>query len=208
MLSRDEGVDVRVLRSARPPGVAGDLDDAYLTNTIVDIHRMSRGLVWLGAGARRTARRRGCPLRPQTVERLMRQAGIAGIYRRRRRGCTRRDAHAHHSEIADNVSAVTPLFRQSLGGSQPLVVQSVGSTASSIATHLNDSVVRGHGTAAERPSQTVRPLGMALPLENAVAIGATRPLPLPAGRTTADTRPEAVGSLVGLRNRGFIPAGS
>jgi hypothetical protein len=31
---------------------------------------------------------------PQAVERLMRQAGIQGIYRRKRRGCTRRDPDA------------------------------------------------------------------------------------------------------------------
>ena len=71
-----------------------DLDDAYLTNTIVDIHRMSRGSygsprvhaeLRLGEGVRCGRKR---------VERLMRQAGVQGIYRRRRRGCTRRDPTA------------------------------------------------------------------------------------------------------------------
>ena len=32
------------------------------------------------------------------VERLMRQAGIEGVYRRRRRGCTRRDPQAIPSD--------------------------------------------------------------------------------------------------------------
>jgi putative transposase len=71
-----------------------DLDDAYLTDTIVDIHRMSRGSygsprvhaeLRLGEGVRCGRKR---------VERLMRQAGVQGIYRRRRRGCTRRDPTA------------------------------------------------------------------------------------------------------------------
>ena len=32
------------------------------------------------------------------VERLMRQAGVGGIYRRRRRGCTRRDPAAEPAD--------------------------------------------------------------------------------------------------------------
>jgi putative transposase len=68
-----------------------DLADAYLTNAIVDIHRMSRSSygsprvhaeLRLGEGIRCSRKR---------VERLMRQARIAGIHRRKRRGCTRRD---------------------------------------------------------------------------------------------------------------------
>lgn len=68
-----------------------DRDDAELTNLIVDIHRMSRrsygaprvhAELRLGLGTRCSRKR---------VERLMRQAGIAGIHRRRRGGCTRRD---------------------------------------------------------------------------------------------------------------------
>ena len=75
-----------------------DLNDAYLTNTIVDIHRMSRGSygsprvhaeLRLGEGIRCSRKR---------VERLMRQARVAGIYRRRRRGCTRRDPAAQPAE--------------------------------------------------------------------------------------------------------------
>ncbi len=68
-----------------------DFADAVLTNTIVDIHRMSRrsygsprvhAELRLGEGI-------GCSRK--RVERLMRQAGVAGIYRRKGRGCTRRD---------------------------------------------------------------------------------------------------------------------
>jgi putative transposase len=75
-----------------------DWADALLTNTIVDIHRMSRrsygsprvhAELRLGLGQRCSRKR---------VERLMRQAGIAGIYRRRRKGCTRRDLDAVPSD--------------------------------------------------------------------------------------------------------------
>jgi putative transposase len=75
-----------------------DWADAQLTNTIVDIHRMSRGSygsprvhaeLRLGEGI-------GCGRK--RVERLMRQAGVQGIYRRRRRGCTRRDPDAQSAE--------------------------------------------------------------------------------------------------------------
>ena len=75
-----------------------DFDDAILTNTIVDIHRMSRlsygsprvhAELRLGQGTRCSRKR---------VERLMRQAGVAGIYRRRNHGCTRRDLDATPSD--------------------------------------------------------------------------------------------------------------
>ena len=75
-----------------------DLDDAYLTNAIVDIHRMSRrsygsprvhAELRLGEGIRCSRKR---------VERLMRQAGVAGIHRRKLRGCTRRDPDAQPSD--------------------------------------------------------------------------------------------------------------
>src|SRR3954467_12117095 len=67
-----------------------DHADAVLTNTIVDIHRMSRrsygsprvhAELRLGLGTFCSRKR---------VERLMRQAGVAGIHRRRHGGCTRR----------------------------------------------------------------------------------------------------------------------
>jgi putative transposase len=71
-----------------------DREDAYLTNEIVDAHAASRGTYGSPrvhaelrlAGELRVGRKR--------VERLMRQAGRAGVYRRRTRGCTKRDQHA------------------------------------------------------------------------------------------------------------------
>src|SRR3954452_15202744 len=75
-----------------------DLADAYLTDTVVDIHRASRRSygsprvhadLRLGHGVRCSRKR---------VERLMRQARVQGIYGRRRGGCTRRDPDAVASE--------------------------------------------------------------------------------------------------------------
>jgi len=75
-----------------------DFSDAVLTNTIVDIHRMSRRSygsprvhdeLRLGMGLRCSRKR---------VERLMAQAGIVGIHRRKGRGCTRRDPDASPSD--------------------------------------------------------------------------------------------------------------
>ncbi|MGI8939940.1 MAG: IS3 family transposase [Iamia sp.] len=73
------------------PASDRDWDDAVLTSTIVDIHQASRrsygsprvhAELVLGEGIRCSRKR---------VERLMRQAGIAGIHRRRHGGCTHRD---------------------------------------------------------------------------------------------------------------------
>ena len=75
-----------------------DWADAVLTNTIVDIHAMSRrsygsprvhAELRLGLGERCSRKR---------VERLMRQSGRAGIYRRKGRGCTRRDPFAEPAD--------------------------------------------------------------------------------------------------------------
>jgi putative transposase len=75
-----------------------DFEDAVLTNTMFDIHQMSRrsygsprvhAELVLGQG-RHCSRKR--------VARLMAQAGIVGIYRRRGRGCTRRDPDASPAE--------------------------------------------------------------------------------------------------------------
>ncbi len=74
----------------RPPS-RRDLDDAYLANEVVDIHTASHGTygvrrvhaeLRLGRGVR-TGRKR--------IERLMRCTHRAGVDRRKRRGCTRRD---------------------------------------------------------------------------------------------------------------------
>ena len=71
------------------PLTAKELDDAWLANTIVDVHRMSRGSygsprvrgeLRLGAGMTISNRR---------VERIMREHGVIGLHYRRKRGCTR-----------------------------------------------------------------------------------------------------------------------
>ena len=71
-----------------------DWDDAVLTNTIVNIHRMSR----LSYGSPRVHSELRLALHTfcsrKRVERLMRQARVAGIYRRRGHGCTKRDPAA------------------------------------------------------------------------------------------------------------------
>ena len=84
-------------RQASPS--ARSLANAELTETICEIWRQSRGTygsprVWaeLRLGRQITVSRK-------RVERLMRQAGIEGIYRRRRRrGCTRPDPQATRSD--------------------------------------------------------------------------------------------------------------
>ena len=71
-----------------------DYADAVLTNTIIDIHRVSRrsyGSPRVHAELR-LAQETFCSRK--RVERLMREAGVAGIYRRRNGGCTRRDPEA------------------------------------------------------------------------------------------------------------------
>ncbi len=74
------------------------VEDARLTETIRQIHEQSRGTygsprIWaelkLGQDIR-VGRKR--------VERLMRQAGVEGVYRRKRHGTTRRDPHARPSD--------------------------------------------------------------------------------------------------------------
>jgi putative transposase len=76
-----------------------DFADAILTNTIVDIHRISRrsyGSPRVHAELR-LGHATSCSRK--RIERLMRQAGVVGIYRRRGRGCTRRDG----SEPSDDL---------------------------------------------------------------------------------------------------------
>ncbi len=75
-----------------------DWADAQLTNTIMDIHRCSRRSY--GSPRVHAELRLGRHVRcsRKRVERLMRQAGIVGIHRRRARGCTRRDPDANPSE--------------------------------------------------------------------------------------------------------------
>jgi putative transposase len=78
-----------------------DLDDAVLTNMIVDIHRMSRRSY--GSPRVHAELRLGEHIRcsRKRVERLMRQAGVAGIYRRKGRGCTRRDGSQPSDDLVN-----------------------------------------------------------------------------------------------------------
>jgi putative transposase len=73
-------------------------DDAELTVMIREIHRQSRGSY--GAPRVHADLRLGMGVRVgrKRVERLMRQAGIQGVTRRRRKGCTRRDDQAVPSD--------------------------------------------------------------------------------------------------------------
>jgi putative transposase len=86
------------------PVRAKDLDDAYLCNTIVDIWTMSRRSY--GSPRVHAELRLGQDIRcsRKRVERLMRQANVAGIHRRRRGGCTRRDLDAEPSDDLVNRS--------------------------------------------------------------------------------------------------------
>jgi len=72
--------------------------DAWLTERIRTIHAQSRGTY--GAPRAHAELRLGEGIRVgrKRVARLMRSAGIEGVYRRRRRGCTRRDPKAELSE--------------------------------------------------------------------------------------------------------------
>src|SRR6202020_2749894 len=75
-----------------------DFDDAILTNKIFDIHRASRrsyGSPRIHAELRMGE---GIGCSRKRVERLMVQAGVAGIYRRKGHGCTRRDPAATPAE--------------------------------------------------------------------------------------------------------------
>lgn len=73
-------------------------DDARLTETIRDIHRQSRGTY--GAPRVHAELRLGHSIGVgrKRVARLMRCAGLAGVTRRRRLGCTRRD----HAAVVDD----------------------------------------------------------------------------------------------------------
>lgn len=71
------------------PLTTKELDDAWLANTIVDIHRMSRGSY--GSPRVRAELRYGMQMTVSNrrVERIMREHGVIGLHYRRKRGCTR-----------------------------------------------------------------------------------------------------------------------
>jgi putative transposase len=80
------------------PACGRDLADAYLCNAIRDVHTASRGTY--GAPRVHAELRLGLGIRcgRKRVERLMRWCGLAGVTRRARRGCTRRDPAARPSD--------------------------------------------------------------------------------------------------------------
>jgi putative transposase len=78
---------------SRPPS-ARDGDNELLLKHIRQIHGDSRGTYgWPRVHAELTLGL-GMPVNHKRVRRLMRQAGLQGLYRRRRRGCTVRDPAA------------------------------------------------------------------------------------------------------------------
>ena len=79
-----------------------DWNDALFTNTIVDIHRMSRCSYGSPRVYAELILGLDTPCSLGRVERLMRQARIQGIYRRRaQHGCTRRDGSAPSDDLVD-----------------------------------------------------------------------------------------------------------
>jgi putative transposase len=75
-----------------------DLDDAYLANTIVEMHALSRGTYGAPRVHAELRLGQGVLCSKNRVERLMRVAGVRGLHRRRRGGCTRRSPDAVPSE--------------------------------------------------------------------------------------------------------------
>jgi putative transposase len=73
------------------PVSARDQENELLLKHIEDIHTESRGTYGWPRVHAELALGRGLPVNRKRVARLMRQAGIQGLYRRRRRGCTVRD---------------------------------------------------------------------------------------------------------------------
>jgi putative transposase len=76
--------------SGRPPS-ARDEENALLLKHIRDIHEHSRGTYGWPRIHAELVLGMGIDVNHKRVRRLMRQAGIQGLYRRRRRGCTIRN---------------------------------------------------------------------------------------------------------------------
>jgi putative transposase len=84
----------------KSPVTDRDWDDALVTNTIVNIHRMSRRSYGSPRVHAELILGLATPCSLSRVERLMRQAGIRGIYRRRgQHGCTRRDGSTPSDDL-------------------------------------------------------------------------------------------------------------
>jgi putative transposase len=74
------------------------VEDDALTAKIVEVHRQSRGTYGSPRVHAELRLGEGLCIGRKRVERLMRQAGLEGIYRRRRRGCTKRNLAAEPND--------------------------------------------------------------------------------------------------------------
>jgi putative transposase len=74
------------------------VEDDALTAKIVEVHRRSRGTYGSPRVHAELRLGEGLCIGRKRVERLMRQAGLEGIYRRRRRGCTKRNLAAEPND--------------------------------------------------------------------------------------------------------------
>ena len=83
-------------RQAHP--AARTVADRALTATIIEIHRQSRGTYGSPRVHAELRLGAGIGVGRKRVARLMRHAGLEGVYRRRRRGCTTRDRDAVPSD--------------------------------------------------------------------------------------------------------------
>jgi putative transposase len=102
----DDGIDVavacRVLNVSRSgyydwvgrPASARQQENEDLLKLIEQVHRDSRGTYGSPRVHAELTLGLGLPVNLKRVARLMRQAGLQGLYRRRRRGCTVRDPAA------------------------------------------------------------------------------------------------------------------
>jgi putative transposase len=77
---------------------ARTLEDRALTAKIVEVYRQSRGTYGSPRVHGELCLGEGLQIGRKRVERLMRQASLEGVYRRRRRGCTKRNPTAVSSD--------------------------------------------------------------------------------------------------------------
>lgn len=98
-------MDCRLLRVSRSgyyewkdrPAAPRDQENELLVKHITQIHKESRETYGSPRIHAELAMGLGLPVNVKRVARLMRQGGIQGLYRRRRRGCTMRDPLAEPS---------------------------------------------------------------------------------------------------------------
>jgi len=90
------------------PLSARDTENEILLKDIEKIHADSRGTYGSPRVHAELTMEHGWTVNEKRVARLMRQAGIQGLYRRRRHGCTIRDPHAEpHPDLVDRKFTAT-----------------------------------------------------------------------------------------------------